>query len=84
MSPVRERRFVIWQGKSRSACLVLLALLRSGEFSLRSGWRHLRSCRRQIAVNVGFAKQLIAEEEKLTRGHATVRWDNRRQQLIFE
>lgn len=32
----------------------------------------------------GFVKQLIAEEEKLTGRHASVRWDNARQQLILD
>ena len=71
-------------GRSRSAALVLMALCRSGLFSLRAAWKHLRSCRRQIAVNGGFVKQLIAFEQALTGRKASVTWDESRQRLLLD
>jgi len=71
-------------GRSRSAGLVLMALCRSGQFSLRSAWQHLRACRRQTAVNAGFVKQLIAFEQRLTGGKASVSWNESSQRLVLD
>ena len=71
-------------GRSRSATLVLLVLLRSREYTLQTAWLHLRSCRRQMALNTGFVQQLIAEEEAITGGTATVQWDSAKQQIVMQ
>jgi len=70
-------------GRSRSACLVLMGMFRSAEFTLSSAWHHLRACRKQIAVNAGFVKQLIELEGNMTRRRSTVEWDERRGQIVL-
>ena len=71
-------------GRSRSATLVLLVLLRSREYTLQTAWLHLRSCRRQMALNTGFVQQLIAEEEAITGQTSTVQWDSAKQQIRMQ
>ena len=48
----------VWQvlvhckmGRSRSATLVLMYLVRSGRMTLAEAWRDVKACRRQLSIN---------------------------------
>ena len=66
-----------------TATLVLMAMCRSGDFSLFSAWMHLRACRRQLALNSGFVKQVNERERErekdreMDRNWAGERWGGR-------
>ena len=62
-------------GRSRSATLVLMFLVRSGRMSLSQAWQDVKACRRQLAINKGFGLQLIDFETRQC-GCSTVSWDH--------
>ncbi len=71
-------------GRSRSATVVLMAMFRTGLFSLRTAWEHLRACRRQISLNTGFVQTLIGMEKSVTGRASTVRWDEKLQRIWMD